>query len=109
MNGQAMRVRSLRIPAASLGTLIVLATITGCQQRAAVQSSDDAQWQRQAEQIQHQIDRTDQQLERLDRVYDKSEEQARRMDQLLDRWEGQAARYDQILDRWERQPPPAAK
>ena len=89
-----------------LVAMIVIAACSGCQNNPAAAPINDAEWERQTEQYQQQLDKGDEQIERIDKMYDKSEEQAQRMDKLLDRQEEQADRYDKILDKWEKQSPP---
>lgn len=86
--------------------VMLTAMCTGCENNPAAAPVNDAEWERQNERYQQQLDIGDEQIDRVDKIYEKSEEQGERMDTLLQRWERQADRYDKILDRWEKQGPP---
>jgi len=99
-----------------VATIAVMAC-SGCQKTPAdsvdpVDAGNEAEWERQTEQYQRQLDKADEQIERTERqieraekLYDRCEKQAQRLDKIHDRWEDQADRYDKILDKWEKQSP----
>ena len=96
----------MRVFVLSFFATTVIAAGVGCQNNPVAAPINDAEYERQTEQYQRQLDKGDEQIKRAGRMNDKAEEQAQRLDRLLDHWEGQADRYDKILEKWEAQPAP---